>query len=336
MISCQHEEPGKYLPGNPRKQKILATPEPGTYLKPVAYALLKEINHVLEDPDSFKGPADWMIDILTTQQQRVLDTIIEYGDAKVKIRVYYPTRKSMNGNHPVAIYFHGGGFILGSVEEYHMMVSKLARITGNIVVSVEYRLAPEYPFPAAIEDGYAVLRWVRENSGLIGADKTKISVMGDSAGGNIATVLTLMCRDHQQPQPLCQVLIYPGVSFVDTLYPSRRYFGLSEEMSYVLDEEFLRKVKSQYMGDETDDRLPYLSPLEAELSPDLPPALIITAECDPIRDDGRLYAKKLQSAGVKTDHVEYSGMIHGFMSFHMILSDAIEAMKYIRDYLDSF
>jgi acetyl esterase len=158
--------------------------------------------------------------------------------------------------------------------------------------------------------------------------------MGDSAGGNIATVLALKCRDEKYPIPWAQVLIYPGVTFVDTLYPSRTYFGQCEDMNYILDEEFLRKVKIQYMGQESNDRNPYLSPLEARLSPDLPPALVITAECDPIRDDGRLYAAKLKEAGVPVEHIEYSGMIHGFMSFHMILGDAVIAMKSIRNYLE--
>jgi acetyl esterase len=107
-------------------------------------------------------------------------------------------------------------------------------------------------------------------------------------------------------------------------------------MVFVLSESFLRQVKREYMGDATDERNPYLSPLEAELTSDLPPTLIITAECDPIRDGGRLYADRLEKAGVNVTHVEYSGEIHGFMSFHMVLNDALDAMKLIRDYLDQF
>lgn len=158
--------------------------------------------------------------------------------------------------------------------------------------------------------------------------------MGDSAGGNISTVLTLLCRDNHLPQPNCQVLIYPGVTFAETSFPSRVYFGQAAQMNYVLSESFLRKVKSQYLGKETNDRHPYLSPLEASLTNDLPPALIITAECDPIRDGGRYYAEKLDSAGIAVEHFEYTGMFHGFMSFHMILGDALDAMKEIRDYLE--
>lgn len=336
LCSCESEQPARYIPGTEKKKEKYATPEAGTYLKPAAYSLLKKINQVLENPDYIPVPAEWMMDMLATHQKRVVDTLLSAENLEIPVRIYYPTKKSMNGNQPVILYFHGGGFILGSVEQYHIMVSKLARITGNIIVSVDYGLAPEHPFPAAIMEGYAVLVWIREHGSRIGADSKRICVMGDSAGGNIATVLTLLCRDNGQPQPMCQVLIYPGVTFVDTLLPSRIYFGLESDRDYVLSESFLRKVKVQYMGQETNDRNPYLSPLEAQLSSDLPPALIITAECDPIRDGARLYAQKLNAAGVDVTYIEYSGMIHAFMSFHMILSDALDAMKKIRDYLYIF
>jgi len=333
LSSCQADKPEKYVPGSERKRVKYATPEPGTYLKPVAFALLEKINQVMEDPESFKKPGEWFYRLFTPHQKKTLDTAINCQGRNIPVRIYYPTRKSLQGNQPVTLFIHGGGFAYGSIDEYHMMVGKLAKVTGTIMVSVEYRLAPEHPFPAALDDCYAVFGWLQENASDIGGHEGRIIVMGDSAGGNIATVLTLRCRDENRSQPACQVLIYPGVTFVDTLYSSRVYFGLSSGRSYVLDEIFLRKVKSDYMGEMTDDKNPYLSPLEADLSSDLPPALIITAECDPIRDGGREYARKLRAAGVDVEHVEYSGMIHGFMSFHMIISDAVAAMKYIRDYL---
>jgi acetyl esterase len=332
--SCQAEKPAKYVPKSERKREKYATPEPGTYLKPVAHAILNEVNRIIDDPETYREPADWMMRMLSAPQKRILDTLLPGVEDKIPVRIYYPTRQSLKGKHPVTLFFHGGGFVLGSVDEYHVMVSKLARITGQIIISVEYRLAPEHPFPAGLEDCYAVLRWTREYGTLIGADTTRISVMGDSAGGNLATVVTLRCRDEGIPQPASQILIYPGVSFVDTIYPSRNYFIQQSDMRYMLDEHFLRSVKEQYMGGMTNDRHPYLSPLEAELSPELAPALVITAECDPIRDGGRLYARELENAGVEVEHLEYSGMIHGFMSFHMILGDALDAMKEIRDFLE--
>lgn len=330
---CQHGREDKYVPAGERGREKYATPEPGTYLKPVAYSLLQRINQIMEDPESQKMPSDWMIRMFTSGQKKLLDTIVSYSDHEVKIRIYYPTRQSLQGDQPVLLFIHGGGFVAGSVEQYHIMVSKLAKITGQITVSVEYRLAPAHPFPAAVEDCFAVFQWLRNQGHEIGADGSRIAVIGDSAGGNLSTVLTLICRDRKLAQPVCQILIYPGVTFKETPFPSRLYFARSGGMNFILSEDFLRRVKESYMGDHTDESDPYLSPLEATLTSDLAPALIITAECDPIRDGGRAYAGRLEAAGVPVAHVEYSGMIHGFMSFHMILGDALDAMKLTGDYL---
>jgi acetyl esterase len=332
--TCDIDRDEKYVPGNAKKREKYATPEPGTYLKPVAYSLLNKINQIIEEPEKHKMPSEWMTKVFTTSQKSVLDTLLSFDSHQVGVRIYYPTRESMSGNQPVLLFIHGGGFVTGSVEQYNIMVSKLAKVTGHMVVSVEYRLAPEFPFPAAINDCYTALRWLQQSGQRIGADGERICVIGDSAGGNLATVLTLMCRDRNIPQPDCQILIYPGVTFLETPFPSRIYFAQSGDMGFVLSESFLRRVKQEYMGETNDERNPYLSPLEADLTGDLPPALIITAECDPLRDGGRQYAEKLERAGVPVMHVEYSGMIHGFMSFHMILSDALDAMKLIRDYLE--
>lgn len=331
--TCNVDRGEKYIPGNEKRKEKYATPEPGTYLKPAAYSLLKKINQVMEDPERQKMPADWMTRMFTASQKKVLDTLLSLNNHQVEVRIYYPTRESLSGDQPVLLFLHGGGFISGSVEQYNIMVSKLARVTGHMVVSVEYRLAPEFPFPAAITDCFTALQWLQKFGDTIGADRQSISLIGDSAGGNLAAVLTLMCRDCNIPQPDHQVLIYPGVTFLETQFPSRVYFAQSNGMDYVLNESFLRQVKLSYMGEHTDELNPYLSPLEANLTGDLPPALIITAECDPLRDGGRQYAEKLEKAGVPVTHVEYSGMIHGFMSFHMILTDAVDAMKLIRDYL---
>lgn len=332
--NCTSGREEKYIPSGERKREKYATPEPGTYLKPAAYSLLQRINQIMEDPESHRMPSEWMINMFTASQKWVVDTLLTFMDLEVGVRIYYPTRETLSGNQPVLLFFHGGGFVAGSVEQYDIMVSKLARVTGYMMVSVEYRLAPEHPFPAAVQDCFTVLQWLQHQGNEIGADTARICVIGDSAGGNLATVMTLLCRDRQLPQPVCQILIYPGVTFEETLYPSRRYFAQSGEMGFVLTESFLRRVKTSYMGEETDAKHPYLSPLEAALTGDLPPALVITAECDPIRDGGREYAARLADAGVPVTHVEYSGMIHGFMSFHMILGDALDAMKLIHNYLN--
>jgi acetyl esterase len=334
VLSCNHsEEPEKYIPKSERKREKYATAEPGTYLKPGALSILKAVTRVMEDSSLVKEPSPRMVKMISARQKKQIDTVLFFNELEVPVRIYYPTKRSLQGNQPVTLFFHGGGFVLGSVDQYHMMVSKLARVTGQIVVSVDYRLAPEHPFPAAIKDCYAVLRWMQNNGSGLGADTTRITVMGDSAGGNICTVVTLMCRDQHTRQPFSQVLLYPGVTFLDTEYPSMTYFLRDPDRQYVLTEPFLKSVRSAYKGSNVNDLNPYISPLEATLSEDLAPALIITAECDPLRDSAREYAEKLAEAGVAVRYLEYSGMIHAFVSFHMILSDGLDAMKQIRDYL---
>jgi len=334
LVSCQGDLTESYVPGSDRLKVKFATPEPGTYLKPTSHALLKEINRRVDSPDEYKEPPKWIRDVFVAPQKKLIDTVVCSLGLRLPVRIYYPTRASLDGNKPVILFIHGGGFVFGSVDEYHIMVSKLARITGQVIISLEYRLAPENPFPSGLNDCFAALCWLQEHGREIGIDPSRICVMGDSAGGNLATALTLMCRDMGRPQPRHQVLLYPGVTFMETPFASRVYFGLAETRTYILDQQFMLEVKSSYLTDPGDEDHPYVSPLEARLTPDLPPALVITARCDPLRDGGRAYAEKLREAGVETTYREYSGMIHGFMSFHMVLREAVDAMKYIRDYLN--
>lgn len=325
-------EPEKYIPKTKRKLEKYATAEPGTYLKPSANFILKRMNRVQED-STVKMPAPWVVDLFTPALKRVIDTAVSFNDLEVPIRIYYPSKKSLGKKQALTIFYHGGGFVLGSVEQYHMMVSKLAKVTGQIIVSVDYRLAPDHPFPAALNDCYAVLQWMQHYGSKLGADTTRITVMGDSAGGNLATVMTLKCHDQKRPQPFRQVLLYPAVTFLDTEYPSMNYFLRDPHRRYVLNEAFLIRARKAYIGSSASDQDRYTSPLETELSDDLAPALIITAECDPLRDSERAYAKKLEAAGVHVTYMEYSGMIHAFMSFPMLITDALDAMKEVRDYL---
>jgi acetyl esterase len=332
LNSIRAGDPEKYVPRSKWKQEKYATAEPGTYLKPGANFILNRMSRALKD-STVKEPATWVRDMFTPPIREVKDTVLSFFDLQVPVRVYYPTRRSMDGKHPVCLFYHGGGFVFGSVELYHAMASKLAKVTGQIIVSVEYRLAPEYPFPAAVNDCYAVLQWMQHHGSKLGADTTRITVMGDSAGGNLATVMTLKCYDEQRPQPYRQVLLYPAVTFLDTEYPSMTFFLGDTCRSYVLSEAFLMRVKKDYKGELGSNLDRYISPLETELSQNLAPALIISAECDPLRDSERAYARKLEAAGVSVNYMEYSGMIHAFMSFHMVIGDARDAMKEVRDYL---
>ena len=328
------DKPSKYIPGSERKKERLATPEEGTYLRPGAHIMLKELEDYMKHPEDHKVPSSWIRNIFVSPNRMVKDTVISLEERMVPLRLYYPSKKSLQGNQPVILFLHGGGFVFGSVEYYHVMASKIARVSGRIVVSVEYSLAPDHPFPSGLIDCFTALCWLQGHAARIGADADRICLMGDSAGGNLATVLTLMCRDRGRPQPMCQVLLYPATTFVEDNRPSMVLFGYCKERIFVLDEDLMRRIKRDYLGETGDERDPYVSPLEGDLSPDLAPALIITAECDPLRDDGREYAKRLKESGVRTEHIEYSGMIHGFMSFHMIFREGVKAMKYTSHFIE--
>ncbi|MCF8226730.1 MAG: alpha/beta hydrolase [Bacteroidales bacterium] len=318
---------------NPCKKVKYVTAEPGTCLDPKAYRLLKAIDQVEQNPYNNEF-AKRLIDIFEPRVRKTIDTIVTYSEHDVPVKIYYPTRKSLAEPTPVIFFIHGGGFMFGSIEEYDMAVKKLARISNKIVIAVDYRLAPKYPFPAALNDICAVFDWVIDNMESIGGKGNKIVVMGDSAGANLATVLALKSRDENKDNVLCQVLYYPPTTFVEKEFPSRMYFLRDDKRTYLITEEFLLESKRHYLGDSVDDRNPYASPLEADLTGDIPPAMIITAQVDPLRDDGSLYAEKLKESGQEVIYKEYEGIIHGFFNFYMVFRESKESMKMARDFID--
>ena len=274
-----------------------------------------------------------MIDIIEPAVNKVIDTRVSHDSYDVPIRIYYPYKKTVQNPAQAIFYIHGGGFMYGSIEEYDMAVKKLARITEKIIIAVDYRLAPAHPFPAALEDVDAVLKWIVSNRKCLGIAGDKIILMGDSAGANLATVLALKARDENRDCILAQILFYPPTTFVEREFPSRVHFLLEDERSYMLSEEFVRTSKESYLPDSVTEDFKYVSPFEADLSGDLPPVLMVTAQVDPLRDDGKFYAEKLEKAGQEVTYVEYEGMIHGFLNFYMVLPQGKEAMKLVRDYL---
>lgn len=321
-----HDDPA------PCKKEKFATAEPGTCLDPKAYRLLKAIDRVRENPYDNEF-AKRLINILEPGMQKVVDTKVSHVEYDVPIRIYYPSRKSARNPTPAIFFIHGGGFSYGSIEEYDMAVKKLARISEMIVIAVDYRLAPEHPYPAALTDVEAVMDWIIANREELGIAGDKITLMGDSAGANLATVLALKKRDERRDEILCQVLYYPPTTFLEKEFPSRVYFLRDDDRSYILTEDFLLNTKKNYLPDSIPDDHPYVSPLEGNLSGDLPPVLIITAQVDPLRDDGRRYAEKLREAGQDVTYIEYEGMIHGFMNFYMVLPEGKESMRLVRNYL---
>ena len=232
---------------------------------------------------------------------------------QIPVRIYWPS--AAPGPHPVVVFFHGGGWVICNIETHDSLCKQLAAQSGCVFVSVDYRLAPEYKFPAAPEDCYAVTKWVAENAPALGVDASRLAVAGDSAGGNLAAAVPQMARDRGGPAIAFQLLIYPVTDF-DASRPSMR----DNAEGYMLTTDAMAWFYDQYLP-ESDRTNPYAAPIKGDLS-NLPPAMVITAEYDPLRDEGNDYAAKLIAAGVKTEHQCVPGMIHGFFSMHAALDDA--------------
>ena len=226
------------------------------------------------------------------------------GDLRAK--VFQPEGE---GPFPTLIWFHGGGWVIGSLDENEATCRILCNQTGAVVLAVDYRLAPENPFPAAAEDAYAVLRWVSEHGEEIGADGERIAISGESAGGNLAAVASLMARDRGGPKPVLQLLVSPV-----TAPPGDRKSYVDYAEGYFFGRASMEWFFQQYPRDEADLRNPYMLPLLAEDLTGLPPALVMTAEYEVLRDEGEEYAHRLLDAGVPCELVRYPGQIHGFFA----------------------
>ncbi|MFB6118930.1 alpha/beta hydrolase [Halosegnis sp.] len=222
----------------------------------------------------------------------------------VPVRVYRPTE----GLTPTVCYFHGGGWVIGNLESHDLACKHLAAKSGCTVVAVDYRRAPEHPYPAALEDCYAVTEWVAANPELVGGDG-QLAVAGDSAGGNLAASVCLRARDEDGPMVNYQALVYPSVSPSDD-WDSRRENG----EGYYLTEPDMEWFGSCYFGDHADETDAYAFPLVADSHANLPPATVVTAGFDPIRDEGIAYADALREAGVSVTHHHYPAMIHAFFT----------------------
>jgi acetyl esterase len=241
------------------------------------------------------------------------------------IRIYKPREARAL---PVLVYFHGGIFTTGSLETHDVPLRALANASGCMIVSVAYRLAPESPFPAAPEDAYAATQWVSKHAAEIGADATRMAVGGDGAGGNLAAVVALMARDRKGPALRYQVLIYP---FTSAAMQTVSWWDFAN--GPVLNREGMLFHLGRYLNTATDIRNPYLSPLAATNLEKLPPALIITAEYDPVRDDGENYAHELKDSGVPVTVSQYKGMVHGFFQLAGTLDAGRKALQEVASHL---
>lgn len=241
------------------------------------------------------------------------------GAPAVPVRVYSPA-ESPDGL-PVVAYFHGGGWTIGSVATHDAVCRRMAEGTGAIVVSVDYRLSPEHPFPAAVDDSHAALCWLGANAGELGGDPARLAVAGDSAGANIAAALTLLCRDQGGPELCFQLLWYPA-TVLDANLPS-----LAENADApILNARDMDVFLRYYLADlDPADAPVTLVPGNAEDHSGLPPAFVATAQYDPIRDDGIRYADKLRASGVPVIQRNYEDMVHGFVGFASAVPTAAAA-----------
>jgi acetyl esterase len=233
-------------------------------------------------------------------------------------RIYTPQG---GGPFPILVYFHGGGWVIGNLEAYDATCRALTNAADCMVVAMEYRLAPEHKFPAAPEDCYAAARWVAANATALGGDPARMAIGGDSAGGNLTAVVAQMARDRGGPSFVYQLLIYP---VTDHQYNTVSYRENAD--GYLLTRDAMAWFWTCYLRSEADGQSPLASPLRAESLRGLPPALIITAEFDPLRDEGEAYAARLRAAGVPVTLTRYPGMIHGFFSLEAILDQGKHAI----------
>ena len=241
---------------------------------------------------------------------------------ELPIRIYWPQQPTVP--LPVLIYYHGGGFVLCNLDTHDSVCRSLANRSGCLTVSVAYRLSPETKLPGAVDDAYAAAVWVAANAAALGGDPDRLAVGGDSAGGNLASAVTLLARDRGRPQIAFQLLIYPATDAGRTPDRYDSYRDFSE--GYFLTREMMDWFATQHTAAGTDLSDPRISPLRAENHSSLPPAFVLTAGFDPLRDEGTAYAEALTAAGVRVTHSCYETTIHGFLSLGRFLPAALEAI----------
>ena len=301
-------------------------------------ALLHALSYGNIDVESSRRLADLKkLDALRIFLKK-LDTGIYNGDYEVPVRLYFPTEEDMKlepeerSNLSVLLFFHGGGWVTESVETYNRVCARMAQSTGCIVASVEYRLAPEYRFPTAFEDCYAVAKALYTNHSILKIHPDQITIMGDSAGGNLTAAVCLKARDTGDFTPKRQILIYPALYNCyteESPYPSVQENGTDYLLTSVKMEDYLKLYESS-----PADRLnPYFAPLMTKDFSRLPRTLILTAQFDPLRDEGEDYGKKLLDAGNDVEMYRIDGAFHGFFALGIRFLHVQESFTYINAFL---
>jgi acetyl esterase len=250
---------------------------------------------------------------------QVVNRTIPGPAGEIPVRIYTPAG---SGPFPALVFFHGGGWVICDLDTHDNLCRDLCNAVGCVVVSVDYRLAPEHKFPAAPEDCYAATQWVAENAVEINTIAGKIAIGGDSAGGNLTAVVAQMARDQGGPSFTLQLLIYPATDFT--------YDGPSiheNGQDYFLTVDDMNWFMNHYLNSDTDKKNPLASPLQSANLRGLPTALVITAEYDPLRDEGEAYGKRLKEAGVPVTISRYNGVIHGFLSLEPLTDKGKQARE---------
>jgi acetyl esterase len=293
------------MPLDPQAQRLIDTMA-ALNLKPVEESTPEEARESIRARTAALGPFE---DVAAVTDHRV-----PVAGGEITVRAYSPGER---GPHPALVYYHGGGWVIGDLYTHDGICRSLTNAARCAVLSVDYRLAPEWKYPVAADDSYAALEWVVASAARLGIDPRRIAVGGDSAGGNLATVVALMARERGGPALALQVLIYP---VTDHGLNTRSY--IENATGYLLTREGMRWFWQHYLAGEAQGREPYASPLRASSLAGLPPALVITAEYDPLRDEGEAYAARLRDAGVPVTLTRYPGMFHGFIRMTRFLDQA--------------
>jgi acetyl esterase len=256
----------------------------------------------------------------------VEDVRLPTAGGQLRLRLYRPRA----GTLPAALFLHGGGWTLNDIDTHDDLCRRLAKRSGWMLASLDYRRAPEHKHPAALEDACHAYRWLTDNAGLIDCEPACRAVVGESSGGTIAASLTLLLRDSGAPMPTYQVLAYPLMDHVDR-WPSRGERG----SGYVLDMQQVRWFLENYLPPEHDPTDPYLFPMFGRDLSGLPPTLVMTAEFDPLRDEGISYAQKLARAGVTVEHLHAEDQMHGFLLLSRAVDRAGQLVAHLADALAS-
>lgn len=267
----------------------------------------------------FFSMAAKMMDPQSIKIADVRNLTLDLPGRSIPARLYAPDQAGDRA--PLVVFYHGGGFVMGDIDSHDPLCRNLANASGCLVLSVDYRLAPEHKFPAAVEDAYDALLWAAANAADLGADPARIAIAGDSAGGNLAAVVSQLSKARSGPKIAFQLLIYPVTKAVANT-GSRSEFA----RGYFLEQQAIDWFMGHYLGapEEYDD--PRVSPLVADDLSELPSAMVITAGFDPLKDEGKAYADRLSDAGVQVAYIDYPSMVHGFFNMTGIVPAAKEAV----------